>query len=258
VLLRVLLIVACDEPWQPEQVVGGATEDEEPVHLGQTSQPYQSEWVGLLQPAEGLFDQPTTAEADRVAGMPGGSCIEVRATPLFILLNMRGDVEGAGSGDEALRVVRLGGAYRHAFCTGLLPFVEHHQVGIALGMSIGLRGHRGGDQTVAVLVQCMNEIRQLRLRIGGLLMGLVRVLCPWKFAPSPSSEPSFLRELSCEAQAWISVPSTAKCSSLIMRFASRLTSTKNRCATSDVDRPRYFCTIRNVRKQSHSARSSAP
>ncbi len=76
---------------------------------------------------------------------------------------MGGDVEGTGSGDEALRVARLVDAYRDAFCTGLLPFVEHQQGGIALGMSIALRGHRGGDQTVTVLDQCMTEIRQLRL-----------------------------------------------------------------------------------------------
>ena len=162
-LLRALLIVACDEPWQPKQIVGGAAEDEDPVDLGQTSQLYLSEWAGLLQPSEGLLDQPTTTQADRVAGVPGGSCIKVRTTPLFVLLNMGGDVDGTGSGDDALPVVRLVGAYRGAFCTVLLPFVEHQQGGIALGLPMGVRGHRDGDQTVTVLDQCMTEIRQLRL-----------------------------------------------------------------------------------------------
>ena len=55
-LLWVLRIVVCDEPWQPEQVMGGAAEDEDPVDLGQTSQLYLREWAGLLQPAEGLLD----------------------------------------------------------------------------------------------------------------------------------------------------------------------------------------------------------
>jgi hypothetical protein len=64
--------------------VGGAAEDEDPVHLGQTSQLYLSKWAGLLQPAEGLLDQPTTAQADGVAGVPGGSSIKVRTTPLFV------------------------------------------------------------------------------------------------------------------------------------------------------------------------------
>ena len=82
VLLWVLLIPACNELWQPEQVVCGATEDEHPIHLRESAHLYLGEWAGLLQPAEGLFDQPTTAEADRVAGVPGGSSIEVRAAPL--------------------------------------------------------------------------------------------------------------------------------------------------------------------------------
>ena len=66
---------------------------------------------------------------------------------LVVLLRMRGDVEGAGSGDEVLRVVGLVGACRDASRTGLLPFVEHQQGGVALGM----RRHRGRDQTVTVL-----------------------------------------------------------------------------------------------------------
>ena len=49
-LLRALLNLACDEPWQPEQVVSGAAEDEDPVD---PSQLYLSEWAALLQPAEG-------------------------------------------------------------------------------------------------------------------------------------------------------------------------------------------------------------
>ena len=127
--------------------------------------------------------------------------------------------------------------------TGRSPFVEYQQGGVALGMGC----HRGGDQAVTFLDQRITGIGQLRLlaiaflvetrlRIGGRLMGLVRPLLPMKVVPSPSSDPSFLRKLFCEAQAWISVPSTGKCSSLMKRFASRLTSAKKRCATSDVNR----------------------
>lgn len=57
--------------------MGGATEDEDPVDLCQTSQLYLSKWAGLLQPAEGLLDQPPAAEADRITSVPGGSCVEV-------------------------------------------------------------------------------------------------------------------------------------------------------------------------------------
>ena len=40
-----------DQLGQPQQVVGGAAEDEDPVHLGQSAQ---------LQPAEVLLHQPAT------------------------------------------------------------------------------------------------------------------------------------------------------------------------------------------------------
>lgn len=51
---------------------------------------------------------------------------------------------------------------------------------------------------------------------------------------------SLITDALLRAQAWISVPSTVKCSSLMKRFASRLTSAKKRCATSDVNRPSRF------------------
>ena len=56
-LLEVLLGLACDEPWQTQQVVGGAAEDEDPVDVSQSSQLDLGERAGLLQPAEGLLDQ---------------------------------------------------------------------------------------------------------------------------------------------------------------------------------------------------------
>ena len=74
-LLWVLLILASDELRQPEQVVGGAAEDKEPVDLGQTSQLYLSKWAGLLEPAEGFLDQPAAAEADRIVGVSCSSSV---------------------------------------------------------------------------------------------------------------------------------------------------------------------------------------
>ena len=160
---------------------------------------------------------------------------------------MRGDAEGAGSGDEALRVLGLVGTNRDASGTRLLPLVEHQQGGVAFRMAVRLRGHRGGDQAVAVLHQRMAQIRQPgllavallvqpRLRIGGRLMGFGRPLLSMEVRPPPSLEPSFLRKLFCDAQAWIRVPSTVKCSSLMKRFASWFISAKNRWATFDVNR----------------------
>jgi hypothetical protein len=46
-----------DQPWQPEQVVGGAAEDEEPVDLGQSKHLHLSERAGLPR----VVDQPSGA-----------------------------------------------------------------------------------------------------------------------------------------------------------------------------------------------------
>ena len=35
----------------------------------------------------------------------------------------------------------------------LLPLLKHEQGGVALGMPVGLRGHRGRDQAVTILHQ---------------------------------------------------------------------------------------------------------
>lgn len=67
-LLRILLGLACEELGQAQQVVGGAAEDEDPVDLGQASQLHPGERAGLLQPAEGLLDQPAAAELECIAG----------------------------------------------------------------------------------------------------------------------------------------------------------------------------------------------
>src|SRR5713226_9666907 len=64
---------------QPHQVVCGATEDEQPVDLVQSAQLHLADRAGLLEPSKSLFDQPSAAQADGVAGMPRGSAIEVRA-----------------------------------------------------------------------------------------------------------------------------------------------------------------------------------
>src|ERR1039458_4840965 len=54
-------LLLCDQPGQSNQVVGGATEDEQPVHFLQPSQLYLSQRAGLLQPTKSLFHQPSAA-----------------------------------------------------------------------------------------------------------------------------------------------------------------------------------------------------
>ncbi len=62
---------------QPHEVVGGAAEDEQPIDLVQSAQLHLADRAGLLEPSKSLFDQPSAAQADGVAGMPRGSAIEV-------------------------------------------------------------------------------------------------------------------------------------------------------------------------------------
>ena len=74
------------EFWHPDQVVRGATEDEQPVHFLQTSQLDLAQRAGLLEPAEALLDQPSPTQANGMARQTRGSAVQVAAdlpgTPL--------------------------------------------------------------------------------------------------------------------------------------------------------------------------------
>jgi hypothetical protein len=50
--------------------------DGDPVHLVQSAQLHLADRAGLLQPTEALLDQPPTAQADGIAGVPRGSAVE--------------------------------------------------------------------------------------------------------------------------------------------------------------------------------------
>src|SRR3982074_3771991 len=79
---------------QPHEVVGGAAEDEQPIDLVQSAQLHLADRAGLLEPSKSLFDQPSAAQADGVAGMARGSAVEVRAAPPRVLRPMRGGGHG--------------------------------------------------------------------------------------------------------------------------------------------------------------------
>ena len=186
-LLVALRRLLDDEPWQAQEVVGGAAEDEDPAHLVRAAQLHLVNRPGLLEPAEALLDQPSPAQTDRIAGMPGGSAIHVGAASLLVLRYMRGHVESSGGGDEVLRVVGLVGTDGDTPRAAFLLRFEQQQRGFTLGIAISLGGHRGGDQAVAVLHQRVAEISQVRLLaiallvepgvwIGGRLMRLVGAL----------------------------------------------------------------------------------
>jgi hypothetical protein len=59
--------------------VCGATEDEQPVHFLQTSQLDLTQWACLLKPTEALFNQPSPAQANGIAGLTRGSAVQVAA-----------------------------------------------------------------------------------------------------------------------------------------------------------------------------------
>src|ERR1039458_10697789 len=65
---------------QSDQVVRGATEDEQPIHFFQASQLDLAQRAGLLEPAEALLEQPSPTQADGIARLPCGSSVQVAAT----------------------------------------------------------------------------------------------------------------------------------------------------------------------------------
>src|ERR1700730_9260665 len=66
------------------QVIGGVTEDEQSVHL------FQSTYLDLTQRA-GLL-RPSATEADGVAGLSCCPSVEVAAASMLVLRNMRSDI----------------------------------------------------------------------------------------------------------------------------------------------------------------------
>src|SRR5260370_2383965 len=117
-----------DKPGQPGQVVRGATEDEQPVHLVQSAQLHLADRAGLLQPSEALLDQPATAQADGIAGVPGGSPVEVRAAFLVVLGHSHGDIQLARAVHEIPAVEALVRARRDPPLTALLLLLGHQQL----------------------------------------------------------------------------------------------------------------------------------
>ena len=74
-----------EQPGEAEQVVGGATEDEQPVYFFQSAQLHLAQRAVLLQPAEALLDQPAAAQAECVALVPRGSAVEAGAASVVVL-----------------------------------------------------------------------------------------------------------------------------------------------------------------------------
>jgi len=72
-------VLLCDQPGQPDEVMGGAAEDEQPVYFVQAAQLHLAQRARLLQPAEALLDQPSPAQAEGIARVPCRPPVEARA-----------------------------------------------------------------------------------------------------------------------------------------------------------------------------------
>jgi hypothetical protein len=118
---------------------------------------------------------------------------------------MRCHVQLTYGGHEVSAIVGLVCTHGNASGVLLLLLVEHQQGGIALGIAIGVSGHRGGDQAVAILHQRMAEIAQpgLRaiallvqpsIRIGGRLVRLVGALVAVEVRSVPAAGAVFAAE----------------------------------------------------------------
>jgi hypothetical protein len=117
-----------DQPGHPGQVMRGATENEQPVHLVQSAQLHLADRAGLLQPSEALLDQPATAQADGIAGVPGGSPVESRAAFLVVLRYMHGDIQLTRGIHEIPAVEGLGRARRDPPLTALLSRRNYYSI----------------------------------------------------------------------------------------------------------------------------------
>jgi hypothetical protein len=73
-----------------DQIVRGATEDEQPIDLLQPAQLRLAQRAGLLQAPESLLHEPSTAETEEgIAGLATSSAIQVAAALVLIPQTLR-------------------------------------------------------------------------------------------------------------------------------------------------------------------------
>ncbi len=73
--------------------MGGATENEQPIYFLQSAQLDLAQRRGLLQPSEALFDQPSAAQTDDIAGLPRGSAVQVAGAVSVVAGDVWSDIE---------------------------------------------------------------------------------------------------------------------------------------------------------------------
>ena len=75
-----------EETRWPDQVLGSAAENGQPVHCAESSIPDLRKRAGLLQPAVAFLNEPRATLADRVAGVTRRSPIEVAVAYLLVVV----------------------------------------------------------------------------------------------------------------------------------------------------------------------------
>jgi len=151
---------------QAHQVVGSAGEGEDRGDLGLAAVAQLAQAADVLHPAVALLDELAAAQADRIALVPCGAPVD--GAPALLAGHVRGDVQLAHPGDEALHVVALVGGDAHAPALAAVLPLQEAQAGLALGRARGLRELEIDDEAVAVLDQGVAGVAELGLFAAAL------------------------------------------------------------------------------------------
>ena len=96
------------------QIVGGAGEGEDPIHLADATVPQLAHQRNRLQPPEALLDSLPLSLAQGITRVPRGAFIDgATATSFMVLGHMRRHLYIPALGHESLRVKALVSPHRH-------------------------------------------------------------------------------------------------------------------------------------------------
>ena len=142
------------------QIVGGAREGEDPIHLPYAPMAQLAQQRNGLQPAEAFFDALPFLLTDGVAWVPSRSCVNgASSRPLVVLGYMRGHVHVAALGNKTDSIKAFIPAYRDLMGPGNL--LQHDHGRVTLRRSVRLENFRLDNQSVCVLHQQIAAVAQL-------------------------------------------------------------------------------------------------
>jgi len=172
------------------QIVGCASERENPIHFQCAAVPQFAQQRDGLQPAEAFFDALPLLLAEGIARLSRGAAVDgTAASSSGVLRYVRCHAQVATLAHEFRGVVALVAAHGHT--PPSRNVLQHIQCGVALGFACHFPHPAVHDQSMAILHQQIPAVTQLglfalafarqqRLRIAFRLVGLVRALLPVK------------------------------------------------------------------------------